>query len=255
MVALWLLWLAGGTVVPPTFAHRAVVPSGEPTKATARGRDLRDSRDLPTIGRDRRPVPEVLLVTTATVLLLVSLWAAVLVPGAWRDRRSSPRSTVDGFTSAMQRLATCDSRRVLVYGGPGREVHPARSARHELLEWRRMVLARLLGLVAASLLTAIIAGGWFWWTVCSLAVVACGAYVAALRALKVRRDQTRRVVQVHPAHRARVAARRVMDEYAHAAAQRSRTAEQRRAEEAAARALHPSVRADEPQELPWAVGR
>lgn len=150
--------------------------------------------------------------TTMTVLLLVAMWAAVLVPGAWRDRRSSPRSTVDGFSIAMQRLATCDSRRVLVHGGPGREVHPARSARHELLEWRRMVLARLLGFVGATFLTALAAGGAFWWALCTLAVVACAAYVAGLRALVVRRARMRRVVRLHPAARARDEARRFQRE-------------------------------------------
>lgn len=150
--------------------------------------------------------------TTMTVLLLVVMWAAVLVPGAWRDRRSSPRSTVDGFSTAMQRLATCDSRRILVHGGPGREVHPARSARHELLEWRRMVLARLLGLVGTTFLTALAAGGAFWWTLCGLAVIACVSYVAALRALVVRRTQTRRVVRLHPAARARDEARQLQRE-------------------------------------------
>jgi len=194
-------------------------------------------------------------VTTLTVLLLVGLWAAVLVPGAWRDRRNSPRSTVDGFHAAMQRLATCDDRRVLVYGGgPGREVHPARSARQDLLERRRMVLARLAGLVVTTFLTALVAGGWFWWSLSALAALACAGYVATLRALKVRRDRTREVVQLHPsqatqathathathatqatqatqathvAQRARAAARRMLQDAATASAERSRAMDDR----------------------------
>lgn len=166
--------------------------------------------------------------TTTTVLLLVGLWAAVLVPGAWRDRRTSPRHSVDGFHAAMQRLATCDSRRVLVHGGPGREVHPARSARSELLEQRRMVLARLTLLVAATTLTAIVAGGAFWWTLAVLAVLAWGGYVAALRWIKVQRDRVREVVRLHPAQRARDAARRMVEQAARASADRSRAIDARR---------------------------
>ena len=166
--------------------------------------------------------------TTTTVLLLVGLWAAVLVPGAWRDRRTSPRSTVDGFHAAMQRLASCDTRRVLVHGGPGREVHPARSARQDLLEQRRMVLARLVLLVLATVLTAVVAGGAFWWTLAVLAVAACAGYVAALRHLKVRRDQARDVVRLHPAARARDAARRMVEQAARASADRSRALDARR---------------------------
>lgn len=181
--------------------------------------------------------------TTLTVLLLVGLWAAVLVPGAWRDRRNSPRSTVDGFNAAMQRLATCDDRRVLVYGGPGREVHPARSARQDLLERRRMVLARLAGLVGTTLLTALVAGGWFWWSLFTLAALGFAGYVATLRFLKVRRDRMREVVHLHPTNatqatqapnatratpatpvtqRARAAARRMLQDAARASAERSR---------------------------------
>lgn len=166
--------------------------------------------------------------TTTTVLLLVALWAVVLVPGAWRDRRSSPRSTVDGFTAAMQRLAVCDSRRVLVMGGPGREVHPARSVRAALLERRRMVLARLLGLELATFLTAVVAGGWFWWSLFVLATVACGAYVAALRALKLQRERRGDVIAFQRAARARDAARRFVAEAARASADRSRAADTRR---------------------------
>lgn len=165
--------------------------------------------------------------TTLTVLLLVGLWAAVLVPGAWRDRRNSPRSTVDGFHAAMQRLATCDDRRVLVYGGPGREVHPARSARQDLLERRRMVLARVLGLTGTTFLTALVAGGWFWWSLFGLASLAAGGYVAALRVIRVRRERTREVIHLHPAQRARAAARRMLQDAARASADRSRAMDHR----------------------------
>lgn len=169
--------------------------------------------------------------TTMTVLLLVGLWAVVLVPGAWRDRRNSPRQTVDGFHAAMQRLASCDHRRVLVVGGPGREVHPAPSARQQLLERRRMVLVRLCGLGAATVMTALVAGGWFWWTLAVLALAALGAYVAALRWLKLQRDRTREVVRLHPTQRARDAARRMMEQAARASAERSRSLDARRERE------------------------
>lgn len=166
--------------------------------------------------------------TTTTVLLLVALWAVVLVPGAWRDRQTSPRSTVDGFTAAMQRLAVCDSRRVLVMGGSGREVHPARSARSALLERRRMVLVRLVGLVLATVLTALVAGGWFWWTLFVIATGALGAYIAALRALRLRRERRGDVIPLQPAARARDAARRLVAEAARASADRSRASDTRR---------------------------
>lgn len=169
--------------------------------------------------------------TTMTVLLLVGLWAVVLVPGAWRDRRSSPRQTVDGFHAAMQRLASCDHRRVLVVGGQGREVHPAPSARQQLLERRRLVLLRLLCLGAATVMTALVAGGWFWWTLAVMSVLALGGYVAALRWLKLRRDRTREVVRLHPARRARDVARRMLEQAARASADRSRSLDARQERE------------------------
>lgn len=187
--------------------------------------------------------------TTTTVVLLVVLWAAVLVPGAWRDRRSSPRSTVDGFHAAMARLATCDSRRVLVPGGRDhRSVYPSPDLQRVLLERRRMVLARLLGGVGTTFLTALVAGGAFWWTLFWLAAAACAAYVAALRAIAVRRQQTRDVVRVHPAHKARMAARRMVEEFAQASGDRARAADVARAAEAARedRSPHRSVPVEQP---------
>jgi hypothetical protein len=118
-------------------------------------------------------------------------------------------------------------RRVLVHGGPGREVHPARSARQELLERRRMVLLRLVGLVVATVLTAAVAGGPLWWTLATVAVAALAAYVVALRRIKVRRDRAGDVVELHPTRRARSAARRMVEQAARASADRSRALDAR----------------------------
>jgi membrane protein implicated in regulation of membrane protease activity len=90
-----------------------------------------------------------------------------------------------------------------------------------------MVLLRLVGLVVATALTALVAGGPLWWTLATLAVVALAAYVLALRRIKVRRDRAGDVVQLHPTRRARDAARRMVEQAARASADRSRALDAR----------------------------
>jgi hypothetical protein len=135
----------------------------------------------------------------STVVVLVLLWSGVLLPGLLRDRRSSPAATVDGFNTAMARLAGCDARRVFIPGaGPRMEIYPRPSRRAALLERRRAVLVRLVAGVGVAASFALVFGGITWWltAVAALGVV---AYLGALRLRAVQTQQAKRVVQLHRA--------------------------------------------------------
>ncbi|MFT6942107.1 MAG: hypothetical protein ACJA2F_000288 [Nitriliruptoraceae bacterium] len=135
----------------------------------------------------------------STVVVLVLVWSGVLLPGLLRDRRSSPAATVDGFNTAMARLAGCDARRVFIPGaGPRMEIYPRPSRRAALLERRRTVLVRLVSGVGVAASFALVFGGVTWWltAVAALGVV---AYLGALRLRVVRAQQAQGVVQLHRA--------------------------------------------------------
>lgn len=134
------------------------------------------------------------MLSGSTLLLIAVLWAVVLVPRALRDLRSSPQSTVTGFSDAMARLAMCDQRLVVVPAGSGRRVvvHP-RAVPHTLLvRRRRAVLARLVVGTVGTLAVAVVLGGPLAWAVAGLSTVALLGYCAALRTLARRRVAERR---------------------------------------------------------------
>lgn len=144
----------------------------------------------------------------ALLLLLILGWAAVLVPGAVRSRRSlDPHVTVGGFEEAMAVLRTRpDGREILVPSdanrivgvrpaADGRPARPAPSARHTRVQSRRRVLfTRLVTTTIAMTLAAIIFGG----MVTTLAVfgwVGTVGYVALLRHFKLEEDRARAVIR------------------------------------------------------------
>lgn len=143
----------------------------------------------------------------ALLLLLILGWAAVLLPGAVRARRSSePHHTVGGFEQAMAVLRNRpDGREILVPQRADRIVgiRPAHEGRHarpsaemrtaDLLDRRRRVFTRLLGATAASLVLAVLFRGTMV-TVFLLSASVLAGYTALLRHFKVERDQARRVV-------------------------------------------------------------
>ena len=140
------------------------------------------------------------------IVLLVLLWAVVLVPGAIRSRnRTSPHSTVGGFERAMDVLRSKPSvgRELLVPRDAGRIVtrdvnraEPQGPYRREdpVTARRRSWFVRLLAGTGATLLLALLLGGWLWLPFLTAALVS-GGYTALLRHLKLQRDEARRVVR------------------------------------------------------------
>lgn len=142
------------------------------------------------------------------LVLLLLLWAVVLLPGALRSRKSSPHTTVGGFERAMDvlRARPGQGREVMVPGDAGRIVErddPRRSAPREaagpgggdpVVARRRAWFLRLLAGTGATLLLAVVLGGWLWLAFVAVAGIT-GGYTALLRHLKLQHDQARRVVR------------------------------------------------------------
>lgn len=150
------------------------------------------------------------------VVLLAGLWALILLPGAWRDRRyASPRTSVDAFEQSMSRLAstpTMPGGHVVVLGRPDR-AHPSppppapsgapllRSGRPaprclprrpspRTLQRRRQVLAVLLATTVVTGLAALVVGGLAWIVFLS-AYAALFGYLALLAQMRARRSEAR----------------------------------------------------------------
>lgn len=141
------------------------------------------------------------------LLLLVLVWAAFLVPGTLRSRNTSPHVTVGGFERAMDVLRSGSTgpqvRRIVVPSEPERTVEGEPGAVHALAGHRDhdpVVARRLLwfqcslGAVVASLVLALVLGGWAWWAFVVVLALAVG-YAGVLRRLKLQRDQARAVVR------------------------------------------------------------
>lgn len=149
------------------------------------------------------------------VVLLLGLWALILLPGAWRDRRyASPLKAVDAFEQSMSRLSTPGSApggHVVVLGGsprPGAPGQPAprpaarpvaprpgaasrtRQPSPRTLQRRRQVLAVLAAATAVTGLAGLLAGG-VAWVAFLAAYAALFGYLALLAQLRARRDQAR----------------------------------------------------------------
>jgi hypothetical protein len=132
-----------------------------------------------------------------SLLLLILVWVAILLPGALRSRlRPSPRASVGGFQRTM------DGLRV-----PQRVV-PTHVATHvpsssgavvlsrpedPVVARRRRRTLRLYSFTALSLVAAPLLGGAAW-LVAVLLVVTSAATTAILRRLKLQRDAARHVV-------------------------------------------------------------
>ncbi|MFA9447126.1 hypothetical protein [Egicoccus sp. AB-alg6-2] len=151
---------------------------------------------------------------TESFAVLVLLWAVLLVPGALRrSRNSSPHATVGGFERAMDVLRdnrSSTSRQLLVPGDASRivrrdvdpTVRPVALRRPEdpVVVQRRTWFLRALAATSASLLLAVVVGGWLWFPA-ALALLGTGGYTALLRQLKLQRDEARKVVAELDLHR------------------------------------------------------
>ncbi len=146
--------------------------------------------------------------STAILVALVLLWAAVLLPGSLRGRQPrSPRSSVHAFERSMVALASDVRGRgvaepvppgLLGWATPGR---PSPSmARRRVLGRRRVVLQGLVGGVTASGLLSVAVGGAMTGVFLgSLALLL--AYVGVLAQLRSDAEHARRTVRRLPVDR------------------------------------------------------
>ncbi len=119
-----------------------------------------------------------------SLLLLILVWVAILLPGALRSRlRPSPRASVGGFQRTMDGLK-------VQHENPSR--HGVRREDPVVVRRRQRTL-QLLGLAAVSLVLAPIVGGAAWLVAGGL-VATSVVTVFVLRRLKVQRDAVRSVL-------------------------------------------------------------
>jgi hypothetical protein len=123
-----------------------------------------------------------------SLLLLILVWAALLLPGALRSHlRSSPRTTVGGFQRAMDGLR---AERSVIGAAPLRS-----GARREdpVIVLRRTRFLRLAGIATILLIVAPVIGG-FMWVVAGAGVSTLLTATLVLRRLKVQREAARHVL-------------------------------------------------------------
>jgi hypothetical protein len=120
-----------------------------------------------------------------SLLLLILVWVAILLPGALRSRlRPSPRASVGGFQRTMDGLR--------VQHPPLARPSVARREDPTIVRRRRAAL-RLFALTAIALVAAPLFGGAAW-IVAGLASASSVVTVAVLRRLKLQRDAARDVL-------------------------------------------------------------
>jgi hypothetical protein len=134
-----------------------------------------------------------------SLLLLVLVWVALLLPGALRSHlRSSPRTTVGGFQRAMDGLRA-DRRSIdALQGAPvggARRSGPVSSigAEDPAVTRRRVRFLRLTGFALLTLVVAPLVGGTMW-VVTGAAWSSVVASVMILRRLKLQREAARSVL-------------------------------------------------------------
>ncbi len=123
-----------------------------------------------------------------SLLLLILVWVALLLPGALRSHlRSSPRTTVGGFQRAMDGLRAdrAVTRSAPIAHGAPRE--------DPVIVARRTRFLRLTGLAGLTLLVAPFTGG-VMWAVAGVAVSAVLIATMVLRRLKLQREAARSVL-------------------------------------------------------------
>lgn len=140
--------------------------------------------------------------SSLVIVLLAGLWASILLPGLWRERRGSdPLTSITSFERCMHLLAprTAPSparqqpgRHVMVLEEPSRvdPQRPASAAR--LARRRRAVLQWLLALIPATAVVALLLGGLAWGLPVAAGVL-YGGYAAEDRRLRRRARYRSRV--------------------------------------------------------------
>lgn len=141
-----------------------------------------------------------------SLLLLVLVWVALLLPGALRSQlRSSPRTTVGGFQRTMDGLRTDGRSADALPGAPLRVssasdplTAPTSSASRRHVEEptlvrRRVRFLRLAGFALITLVAAPIVGGSMW-VVAGIVWSSVVTTAMILRRLKLQREAARSVL-------------------------------------------------------------
>ncbi len=132
------------------------------------------------------------------LMILAAVWAAVLLPPFLRNRRDGrPGSSVLDFRAQLSTLERATPGTSLRVVPPGATIAPIRpTVRPDVRRRRRDVLSGLAGATGFTFLLTLLAGGTLP-TLMFVASAAClGAYVYALRQLKLRSME--RSVKVRP---------------------------------------------------------
>ena len=131
-----------------------------------------------------------------SLLLLILVWVAILLPGALRSRlRPSPRASVGGFQRTMDGLRV-QQHGAAAYGTASHGTLVRRpSARREdpVIARRRLRTLQLLGATLIAVIVAPFVGGAAWILTVAL-VVTSATTLFVLRRLKVQRDSARSVL-------------------------------------------------------------
>lgn len=123
-----------------------------------------------------------------SLLLLILVWVALLLPGALRSHlRSSPRTTVGGFQRAMDGLR---ADRVVTRGAP---IALGAPREDPVIVARRTRFLRLAGVATLTLIAAPLVGG-VMWAVAGVAVSTVLIATMVLRRLKLQREAARSVL-------------------------------------------------------------
>jgi len=130
-----------------------------------------------------------------SLLLLILVWVAILLPGALRSRlRPSPRASVGGFQRTMDGLRVEPA--VSTYA-PASTVPSGRAsvARREdpMIARRRQRTLQLVAATVVSLAVAPVVGGASW-VIAGALVMTSTVTLVVLRRLKVQRDAARSVL-------------------------------------------------------------
>lgn len=126
-----------------------------------------------------------------SLLLLILVWVAILLPGALRSRlRPSPRASVGGFQRTMEGLKVQHAGDAS-FASPG--ASPVARAEDPVVVRRRRRTLQLIGLTVVALGVAPFLGGAAW-AVAGTLVTVSFATLVILRRLKLQRDAARRVL-------------------------------------------------------------
>ena len=130
-----------------------------------------------------------------SLLLLILVWVAILLPGALRSRlRPSPRASVGGFQRTMDGLRVQHSTGDLRTSASGAVMYAPVARREDpMIAHRRRRTLQLLGATVVSLALAAVVGGSAW-VVAGGLVATSAITLIVLRRLKVQRDAARSVV-------------------------------------------------------------